>query len=144
MSIKRSVLMKTDLYVLTNNVQQINISIWENAQLLYSKTKTRETNTMRQRSSITLAHLEGGSGPKCWHRWRIGGRGMLGSQPKCWHTDTLKGSVGRVEIWSKYCCKIRNKIYKLMNFFLNHTLISLNTAPMPQNIFLMIKKSIFW
>ena len=31
-------------------------------------------------------------------------------------------------------------INKLMNFFLNHALISLNTAPTPQNIFLMIKE----
>ena len=29
-------------------------------------------------------------------------------------------------------------INKLMNFFMNHGLISLNTAPTPRNIFLMI------
>ena len=29
-------------------------------------------------------------------------------------------------------------INKLMNFFLNHTLISLNTAPTPKNIFLVM------
>ena len=35
-------------------------------------------------------------------------------------------------------CKILEIINKLMNFFLNHALISLSTAPTPQNIFLMI------
>ena len=52
--------------------------------------------------------------------------------------DTLKVRGGRVETLSKYCCKILEIINKLMNFFMNHGLISLNTAPTPQNIFLMI------
>ena len=37
-----------------------------------------------------------------------------------------------------YCCKILEIINELMNFFLNHGLISLNTVSTPQNIFLMI------
>ena len=58
-----------------------------------------------------------------------------------------KGRRGRVETYSKYCCKILDIINKLINFFLNHGLISLNTAPTPQNIFLMITEkhiSIIW
>ena len=45
---------------------------------------------------------------------------------------------GRVETLSKYWCKILEIINKLMNFFMNHGLISLNTASTPQNIFRMI------
>ena len=45
---------------------------------------------------------------------------------------------GRLETLSKYCCKILEIMNKLMNFFMNHGLIFLNTAPTPQNIFLMI------
>ena len=49
-----------------------------------------------------------------------------------------KGRRGRVETCSKYCCKILEIMNKLMNFFMNHGLIFLNTAPTPQNIVLMI------
>ena len=68
-----------------------------------------------------------------------------GSKPKCGHAATLRGRGGRVETWSKYCCKILEIINKLLNFFMNHDLISLNTALMPQNVFLMmiIEKHIF-
>ena len=45
---------------------------------------------------------------------------------------------GRLETLSKYCCKILEIMNKLMNFFMNHGLIFLNTAPTPQNIVLMI------
>ena len=42
-----------------------------------------------------------------------------------------------------YCCKILGIIKKLMNFFLNLGLISLNTAPTTKNIFLMIAKVLY-
>ena len=45
---------------------------------------------------------------------------------------------GRIETLSKYRCKLLEIINRLMNFFLNHGLNSLNTAPKPKNIFLMI------
>ena len=50
----------------------------------------------------------------------------------------MKWRGGKVETSSKYCSKILQIINKLMNFVLNNALISLNTAPMPQNIFFMI------
>ena len=52
--------------------------------------------------------------------------------------DTLKVRGGKVETLSKYCFKILEIIDKQMNIFINHGLISLNTAPTLQNIFLMI------
>ena len=67
-----------------------------------------------------------------------------GSKPKWWCADTLKVRGGRLETLSKYCCKILEIMNKLMNFFMNHGLIFLNTAPTPQNIILMIvEKHIF-
>ena len=60
--------------------------------------------------------------------------GFGGVQAKiltCWHK--------RSESWNidMYCCKTLKIINKLMNFFLNNTLIFLNTAPTPKKIFLM-------
>ena len=49
---------------------------------------------------------------------------------------TLSKNADNLE--SKYCCKILEIMNKLMNFFMNHGLIFLNTAPTPQNIVLMI------
>ena len=45
---------------------------------------------------------------------------------------------GRGQSLSMYCCKILELINKLMKFFMNRGLISFNTAPTPQNIFLML------
>ena len=53
----------------------------------------------------------------------------------CWH---FEGEGWKVETLSKYCCKILHIIKKLKNFFGNYGLISFNTAPTPQNLFLMI------
>ena len=50
---------------------------------------------------------------------------------KWWCSDTLKVRGGRVETLSKYCCKVHEFINKMINFFMNHGLISLNTAPTP-------------
>ena len=38
----------------------------------------------------------------------------------------------------KFCCKILEIVNKVMNFFLNHGPMSLNTVPTPQNIFLVL------
>ena len=54
------------------------------------------------------------------------------------NADTLKGRGRRVETKSRYGRKILEIINKLKNFFLNCGLISLNTAPMIQDMFLMI------
>ena len=65
----------------------------------------------------------------------LGGEGLTIKMMMWWH---FEGEGGRVETLSKYCCKMLEMFNKLMNFFRNHALISLNTAPTPQNIFLMI------
>ena len=70
---------------------------------------------------MTLMMPLGGGGPSKW-----------------WCADTLKVRGGRLETLSKYCCRILEIMNKLMNFFMNHSLIFLNTAPTPQNIILMI------
>ena len=41
-------------------------------------------------------------------------------------------------VFGEGVCKILEIINKLMNFFMNHGSIFLNTAPNPQNIVLMI------
>ena len=56
-------------------------------------------------------------------------------------------TLWRDKVWelkhkSKYCCKILDFINKLMNFFLNHALTILNTAPTPQNSSMIIEKHI--
>ena len=46
--------------------------------------------------------------------------------------------VGEFKHRASICGQILEDINKLMNFFLNHALISLNTIPTPQNIFLIV------
>ena len=63
--------------------------------------------------------------------------------------DDLEGEGERVGAYSKYllCFQKLEIINKLIHFFLNHALISLNTDPTPQNIFLTIIERpilIFW
>ena len=89
--------------------------------------------------SVQVLHqrVKGWSDPKCWHCWCFGGRWGITSQNDDMLTLWREG-VWRVETQSKYCCKILKIINKLMNFFLNHIIISLNIAPSLQNIFLMI------
>ena len=73
----------------------------------------------RERSSITSA--------------RLGGVGGLSQ-----NADMLtlgRERVGEFKHRASICGQILEVINKLMNFFLNHALISLNT---PQNIFLTI------
>ena len=49
-----------------------------------------------------------------------------------------KEGMGQLKYRASIAVKYLKFYNKLMNFFLNHALISLNTAPAPQNIFLMI------
>ena len=83
---------------------------------------------------VLRQHVWGGGGaePQCWYCWRFGGR--WGGQ----NADMLtlgRERVGELKHRASICGQILEVINKLMNFFLNHALISLNT---PQNIFLTI------
>ena len=74
--------------------------------------------------SFSSYHFSGRSnGAQCW----LLSLYWLFETP--WHADTLKGRGGRVKTYSKYCCYILKLINKLVNYFLNHALIFLNTAP---------------
>ena len=76
----------------------------------------------RERSSITSACLGG-----------VGGLSQ--------NADMLtlgRERVGELKHRASICGQILEVINKLMNFFLNHALISLNTAPLAKIIFLRI------
>ena len=76
----------------------------------------------------------GGSEPKCWYCWRFGG-GWGGLSQNADMLTLGRERVGEFKHRASICGQILEVINKLMNFFLNHALISLNT---PQNIFLTI------
>ena len=87
-------------------------SICHDFILKASRFKISSSFTVRERSSITSARLGG-----------------VGGQSKNADTDdTLKETGGIVERSIKYCCLLLEIINKVMNFFLNNALISLNTA----------------